>query len=190
MGAQRGVDGVDVGNDAVEAHVGLSGGEAELGDEAVDLVEHEAGAEPLDEGLAQRGVRLDVDALDGVDEDERRVRKPRGGGDLGAEVDVARGVDEADAVAAPGAERDGGGFHGDGSALLLVEVVHEAEPAGELRVEEPVPAGRHQVVRQRGLAVVHVREDACVTDAARVPRHRRRSLVGPLRRRHFRADRV
>jgi len=168
----------------VEARIRLVGGEAELGDEAVDLVEHEAGLEALDEGLAQRGMRLDVHPLDGVDEDERRVGEARGGGDLGAEVDVARGVDEADAVPSPGAERDGGGLHGDGPALLLVEVVHEAEPAGELRVEEPVPAGRHQVVRQRGLAVVHVREDARVADAARVLRHRR--LVGPLRRRHCR----
>lgn len=186
MGAERGIDGVDVGDDAVEADVGLGWGEAELGDKAVDFVEHEAGPEALDEGLAQRGVRLDVHPLDGVDEDERRVREARSGGDLGAEVDVARGVDEADAVAGPGAERDGGGLHGDSPPLLLVEVVHEAEPSGELRVEEPVPARRHQVVGQRGLAVVHVREDARVADVARVTRRGRRRLVGPLHRRHCR----
>lgn len=186
MGAERGIDRVDVGDDAVEADVGLGGGEAELGDKAVDFVEHEAGPEALDEGLAQRGVRLDVHPLDGVDENERRVRKARSGGDLGTEVDVARGVDEADAVAGPGAERDGGGLHGDSPPLLLVEVVHEAEPSGELRVEEPVPARRHQVVGQRGLAVVHVREDARVADVARVTRRGRRRLVGPLHRRHCR----
>ena len=111
--AQRGVDGVDVGEDAVQARVGLGGGEVELGDEAVELVEDEAGAEALEEGLAQRGVGLDVDALDGVDEDERRVGEARGGGDLGAEVDVARGVVGRRAVSFTpryhGGELDGGG---------------------------------------------------------------------------------
>ncbi|CAN6334898.1 unnamed protein product [Urochloa humidicola] len=45
----------------------------ELGDEAVDLVEHEVGEEALDEGLAQRGVRLDVHPLDGVDEELKQM---------------------------------------------------------------------------------------------------------------------
>ena len=157
----------------------------ELGDEAVELVEDEAGAEALEEGLAQRGVGLDVDALDGVDEDERRVGEARGGGDLGAEVDVAGGVDEVDPVrggAVAVAEEHGGGLHGDGPALLLVEVVHEAEAAGEPRVEEAVAAGGDEVVRQRGLAMVYVREDARVADVSRV--RRRWPVDGRLRRRH------
>lgn len=173
---QRGVDGVDVGEDAVQARVGLGGGEVELGDEAVELVEDEAGAEALEEGLAQRGVGLDVDALDGVDEDERRVGEARGGGDLGAEVDVARGVDEVDPVrggAVAVAEEHGGRLHGDGPALLLVEVVHEAEAAGEPGVEQAVAAGGDEVVRQRGLPVVDVRQDARVADAPGVRRQRR-----------------
>lgn len=180
VGSQGGVDGVDVGDDAVEAGVGLGGGEVELGDEAVELVEDEAGAEALEEGLAEGGVSLDVDALDGVDEDERRVGEPRGGGDLGAEVDVARGVDEVDAVA-PVVEHDGGGLHGDGAALLLVEVVHEAEAPREPRVDEAVPAGGDEVVGQRRLAVVDVRQDARVAYPPRVRRRRhcgdRKSVV-------------
>lgn len=187
VGPQRGVDGVNVGEDAVQARIGLGGGEVELGDEAVELVEDEAGAETLEEGLAQRGVGLDVDALDGVDEDERRVGEARGGGDLGAEVDVARGVDEVDPVrggAVAVAEEHGGGLHGDGPALLLVEVVHEAEAAGEPGVEEAVAAGGDEVVRQRGLPVVYVRQDARVADASGVRRRHRggRSSVEAARK--------
>ena len=143
-----------------EARVGVLGREEQVGDEAVELVEDEAGAQALDERLAQRGVGLDADAPGGVDDDERRVREPRGGGDLGAEVGVARGVDQVHAVDARGVrvpERHGGGLDGDGAPLLLRQVVHEPGAAGKPRVEEPAAAGGHQVVREGGLAVVHVR---------------------------------
>lgn len=121
----------------------------ELGDEAVELVEDEAGAKALKEGLAKRGMGLDMDALNGINKDERGVREARGGGDLGAEVDVARGVDQVDSVgrgAAAVAEKHGGGLHGDGPALLLVEVIHKAEAAGESGVEEAVAEGGDEVV--------------------------------------------
>jgi hypothetical protein len=157
--AQRRVDGVDVGDDVVELGVCLSRREVELGDEAVELIEHEAGAEALDECLAQHNVGLDLHAFDDVNEDERRVGEVRNGGDLRAEVDVARGVDEADAVPGPAVECDGSGLHGDRPTLLLVEVVHEMEPPLQLWVEQPIAAGGHQVVCQRGLVVVHVHED-------------------------------
>jgi len=145
-GAQRGVDGVDLGDDAAEARVSVLGREEEVGDEAVHLVEDEAGAQALDERLAKRGVGLDADALGRVDDDERRVREARGGGDLGAEVGVARGVDQVHAVDARGVrvpERDGGGLHGDGAPLLLREVVHEPGASRQLRAEEAAAAGGH-----------------------------------------------
>jgi hypothetical protein len=64
-----------------------------------------------------------------------RVREARRGGDLGAEVGVARGVDEVrevdtrgvDEVDARGVrvpQRHGGGLHRDGAPLLLRQVVH------------------------------------------------------------------
>ena len=91
-GAQRGVDGVDLGDDAAKARVSVLGREEEVGDEAVELVEDEAGAQAqaLDERLAKRGVGLDTDALGRVDTDDCRVREARGDGDLRAEVVVRR----------------------------------------------------------------------------------------------------
>jgi len=42
---------------------------------------------------------LDVDALDGIDEEEGNVAKTSDGGDLIAKVDVAGGFDEVHLVA-------------------------------------------------------------------------------------------
>lgn len=61
-------------------------------------------------------------------------------------------------------EGDGGALHRDGAALLLVEVVHEAEPPRELRVEDAAAARGDEVVGERGLAVVDVGQDADVPD--------------------------
>lgn len=85
-------------------------------------------------------MRLDVDALHGVDQEERAVAEARRRGDLAAEVDVTGGVDEVHGVAAV-AEEDGGALHGDGAPLLLVEVVEEADAAGELGVNDAAARG-------------------------------------------------
>jgi len=85
-------------------------------------------------------VRLDVDALHGVDQKERAVAEARRRGDLATEVDVTGGVDEVHGVAAV-AEEDGGALHGDGAPLLLVEVVHETHAPGELRVNDAAARG-------------------------------------------------
>lgn len=87
-------------------------------------------------------MRLDVDALHGVDQEERPVAEARRRGDLAAEVDVTRGVNEVHGVAAV-AEEDGGALHGDGASLLLVEVVHEADAPGELRVNDTAARRRN-----------------------------------------------
>ena len=100
---------------------------------------------------------LDVDAFDGVNEEEGAVAESGGGGDLAAEVDVAGGVDEVHRVAAGVAEEDGGALHRDGAALLLVQVVHEADAAGELWVDDAAARGGDEVVGEGGLAVVDVR---------------------------------
>jgi hypothetical protein len=60
-------------------------------------------------------------------------------------------------------QRDGGGLHGDAPGLLIIAAVQVAQLAHHLGVDEAV--GADQVVRQRRLAVVHVRHDAHVADA-------------------------
>lgn len=143
-------------HDAGEARVGFGGSEFEFGDQAVEFVEDEAGGEALDPALAEDGVGLDVDALDGVHQEESAVAEAGGGGDLAAEVDVAGGVDEVHGVALV-PEEDGGALHGDGAPLLLVQVVHEADATGQLRVDDAAARRGDEVVGEGGLAVVDVR---------------------------------
>jgi 5,10-methenyltetrahydromethanopterin hydrogenase len=60
-------------------------------------------------------------------------------------------------------QRDAAALHGDASRLLIVTAVEVAQLAHQLGVDEAV--GSNQVVRQRGLAVIHVCQDAHVADA-------------------------
>ncbi|KAH1034650.1 hypothetical protein GYH30_054875 [Glycine max] len=53
----------------------------------------------LDLALVEHDMDLDVDALDGIDEEEGNVAKTSDGGDLIAKVDVAGGFDEVHLVA-------------------------------------------------------------------------------------------
>lgn len=132
-------------NNSQQSSVSFHGAQFKFGNQPIDLVEDKAGGYLLDPGLAEDGVGLDVDALNGVDEEEGAVGEAGGGGDLAAEVHVAGGVDEVDGVVEE-AEGDGGALHGYGAALLLVKEVHEAEAAGELRVEDAAAGGGDQVV--------------------------------------------
>ena len=79
-----------------EAAVGLLGGQLELHDAAVQLVEEKNGANALADGLPQHRLRLHADAFDTVDDDEGAVRHTERGGHLRREVNVARGVDQVD----------------------------------------------------------------------------------------------
>lgn len=79
-------------------------------------------------------MRLDVNALDGVDQDQRAVAQPSGGGDFAAEVHVARGVYDGYGVVSV-VESNGGALHCDGAPLFLEERVHVSEPAGEFGVD-------------------------------------------------------
>ena len=57
-----------------------------LEERAVDLVDHEHRLHALADGLAEHGLSLDADAVDGVYDHERPVGDAEGGGDLGGEV--------------------------------------------------------------------------------------------------------
>lgn len=106
-------------DDAQQAGVGFHRGKFKLGDEAVDLVEDEAGGELFDPGLAENGVGLDVNTFNGINKNESAVRKASGGGNLAAKVHVTGGIDEVDGVVTE-EERDGRTLHSDSAALLLV----------------------------------------------------------------------
>jgi hypothetical protein len=86
--------------------------EAELGDEAVDFVEHEDGLKALLPCLAEDSVGLDADALAYVDKDDAAIGEASGSGDFGTEVDVARGIEKVERVLIM-EKGDSGCLHGD-----------------------------------------------------------------------------
>ena len=57
---------------------------------------------------------------------------------------------------------DGAALHGDPAHLLLLPRVQEAELPGQAGVDEAI--GGDQVVRQRGLSVIHMREHAHIAN--------------------------
>ena len=78
--------------DIVESHF-------EFDNEPVDFIEYQDHFDVFIEGLLEDSVGLAADALEHVDDDEGPVSDLQGGGDLAAELDVARTVDQVYQVA-------------------------------------------------------------------------------------------
>ena len=99
-----------------------------LGRRQVDLVEDRDDREALAQREVDVGERLGLDALGGVDDEDRALARLQAVADLVAEVDVARRVDEVQAVGQAVLRRvlepDGAGL--DRDALLALEV-HRVE---------------------------------------------------------------
>ncbi len=160
--------------------VGLGGGQVDLVEDGDDLV---VGVD----GLVDVGEGLRLDALGGVDDQERALDGAHGAGDLVGEVDVAGRVDEVEGVFEPvgGGELDADGVGLDGDAALALDVhrvehllLHVAQRDGVRLLDEPVGEG--------GLAVVDMGDDGEVADAGEVGRHGGRpvheGLAGDTRR--------
>ena len=73
--------------------------------------------------LAPDGLGLGLDACDGIEAADGAVEDAEGTLNLEREVDVARGVDDVDAVVVPDAVRGGRGDR-DATLLLLLHPVH------------------------------------------------------------------
>ena len=119
------------------------------------------------DGVVDVGQRLRLDALAGVDHQQRALAGGERAVDLVGEVDVAGGVDQIEdvvlAVARPVIEPHGLRLDGDAALALDIHgiehlLLHLArlEPAGEL----------DQPVGKRGLAVVDMRDDGEIADIA------------------------
>ena len=144
----------------------LQGGffQARLGE--VNLVDDGDDFEVVLGGEVGVGERLRLDALRGVDDEQRPFAGRERARDLVAEIHVPGGVDEVElvtlAVAGLVVQPDGVGLDGDAALALevhgvehLVLALAQAQSAGELE----------QAVGQRGLAVVNVGDDGEVADA-------------------------
>ena len=149
-----------------------------LGGRQVDLVQHGDDLQVGVQRQVQVGQRLRLDALGGVDEQHGALAGGQAAGDLIAEVDVARGVDEVEHVllvvlARPG-EPDRLALDRDATLALDVHPVQVLGPhltafhhAGELQ----------HPVGQRRLAVIDVSNDAEVPDHGLIGVARRRAGI-------------
>ena len=136
-----------------------------LGRRQIDLVEHRHDFVAGVDGVIDVGERLRLDALAGVDHQQRALAGGERAVDLVGEVDVAGGVDQVEHVILAVARLviEPHGLRLDGDAALALDIhgiehllLHLAqfEPAGEL----------DQPVGQRGFAVVDMRDDGEIAD--------------------------
>ena len=131
----------------------------------VDLVQHRDQVQVGVERQVQVGQGLRLDALRGVHQQDRALAGGQGPGHLVGEVHVARGVDQVQhvlaAVPAPPGQADGLAL--DRDAALALDV----HPVQVLRAHLPLAhdAGELQhPVRERGLAVIDMGDDAEIAD--------------------------
>ena len=137
-----------------------------VGRRQVDLVEDRDEREVLAQREVDVGERLGLDALRGVDDEDRALAGLQAVADLVGEVDVAGRVDEVEPVglAVPGRvlEADGAGL--DRDALLALEV-HRVEDLARHLARVDRVGQLQQSVGQRRLAVIDVGDDREVAQA-------------------------
>ena len=124
----------------------------------------------IDEALRERevdvGERLRLDALRGVDDEDRALAGLEAAADLVGEVDVAGRVDEVEAVRLAVARRvlEAHGARLDGDALLALEV-HRVEDLARHLARVDGVRQLEQPVGQRRLAVIDMGDDREVAQA-------------------------
>ena len=159
--ARLGRDAQDVLGRQAEYVLDLEGAAHRVRRRQVDLVQDRHDLEVVLEGLVAVGQRLGLDPLRGVHQEDGTLAGGQRAGDLVAEVDVARGVDQVEDVAVV-VDPHVLGLDGDAALPLDVHGVevllpHEPGVDGSGDLEDAVRQGR--------LAVVDVADDGEVADA-------------------------
>ena len=157
---QHGVGGVDA-DDFLDLLADALG----LGGRQVDLVQHHDDLVVVVDRLVDIGQRLRLDALGGVDDQQRALAGRQRARHLVGEVDMAGRVDEVEDVvlAIVGVVVQAHGLRLDGDAALALDI-HRVENL-LLHVAQLQPAGRlDQPVGQRRLAVVDMGDDGEIAD--------------------------
>src|SRR5262249_2962406 len=150
----------------------------EGGPEAVELVDVGDAWDLVLVGLEPDGLRLPLNAADGTKDAHAAVEDAQGPLDLGREVHVAGGVDDVDLVVAP---VDGDGGRVDRDPLLPLERVEVGGGVAGVDVADLVlgPAVVEDALGGRGLARVHVGEDADVSQFVEHVKSAGRALPAP-----------
>ena len=126
----------------------------------IDLVDHDERREAVLERLARDETSLRHRPVHCVDEQQHAVDHRQHALDLAAEVRVPRRVDDVDAPVVPA---DRGVLREDRDAALFLEVVRVHRALGYDRARIERVGLTQQLVDERGLAVIHVRDDRDVS---------------------------
>ena len=166
-----GVDRVEIelvvgGAEAIEQVEGLVEHPVRARAGTVDLVDHDDRLEAHRERLLGHEARLRHRAVHRVDQDQYRVDHRQHALDLAAEVGVARGVDDVDAVflAVGRLPADRGVLGKDRDAAFLFQVVAVHHPLGGDRALAEGAGLLEQLVDEGGFAVVDVGDDGDVAE--------------------------
>src|SRR3984957_1357817 len=154
---------LDDGGQAVEAVGDHLNATEEVRADAVHLVDEADTRDVVLVGLAPDGLGLGLDAGDGVKDRDRTVEHAQRALDLYGEVDVARRVDDVDAVTVPVSGRGGRG-DGDTALLLLDHPVHGGAPVVDLTDLVVLAGVKKDALGGGRLAGVNVRHDPNIAD--------------------------
>ena len=143
-------------------------GMEEVGADAVVLVDVRDAGHAVAVGLAPDGLGLGLDAGDRVEDGDGAVEHAQGALDFGGEVDVARGVDDLDAVLDAVLLPEGGrgrGRDGHAALLLLDHPVHRGRALVDLADLMGLARVIENTLGRGGLTGIDVGHDA---DIARI----------------------
>ena len=145
----------------------------------VDLVQRRDDREVGVDGGIGVGDGLSLDALGGVDQEDRALAGGEAARDLVVEIDVPRRVDQVQLVIGAFVavvDRDGAGLDGDPALAFEVHVVEQL--LAELALGDGTGL-EEQLIGERALAVVDVGDDREVSDVFGVERHEGPDGEGP-----------
>ena len=130
----------------------------------VDLVDHDDRTQTVREGLLRDEPRLRHRAVDRVHEQQHRIDHRQHALDFAAEIGVPGRIDDVDAVAVP---LDGRVLGQDGDAAFLFERVRVHDALWNDRAGVKRAGLLQELVDQRGLAMVDMRDDRDVAEVLR-----------------------
>ncbi len=128
---------------------------------AIDLVDHDDGLRVVLERFAQDETSLRLGSVVRVDNQEDAVDHLHDTLDLAAEVRMAGGVDDVDAIAVP---LEGGVLRANGDSFFALQIHRIHHALLDLLIGAEGAGLTQELIDERGFAVVDVRNDGDVTN--------------------------
>src|SRR5207248_196268 len=128
---------------------------------AIDLIDHYNRFRMVLQRLAQNEARLRLRTIVRVDDQQDAVDHLHDALDLAAEIGVARRVDDVDPIAVP---LKGSVLRANGDSFFAFEIHRIHHPLLDLLIGAEGAGLAQELIDERGLAVVDVRNDGDVTN--------------------------